>query len=244
MMNNYNGNMPYATSYGYSGVNAYPSGKTTNVAMYALAGAAGGAVLGAGAMYAYNEMYGSDWEVHRRRRQLSNGRMQWCTVLALGTYQGDMMDCTQCGALYGPSQCPSADGCYSGTGCSYTTASNYNRDDIEQDAAIPSYYKWPLKVTFLNISGPDINTDYVTGNLCPPSTPADFQFAKNNFEKKTVFKADLFLLLTNAAVPPAGSPTPGPGSPGFTSGARSFGLDVLTYICAAAGVFFSSLPYQ
>lgn len=242
MMNNYQGNMPYATSYGYSGVNAYPSGKTTNVAMYALAGAAGGAVLGAGAMYAYSSMYGADMEIHRRRRNLANGRMQWCTVLSPGDYQGAMMDCYQCAELYGLSQCPSVDSCFSGTGCAYKTASSYNRDDIEQDAAIPSYYKWPLKVTFLNISGPDINTDYVTGNLCPPSSKADFQFAKNNFEKKTVFKADLFLLLTNAAIP-TGTGT-GSGSGSTPDGACSFGLHVLTYICAAVGAFLSSLQYH
>lgn len=243
--------MPHATSYGYSGVNAYPARKKTNVAMYAVGGAVAGAIVGAGAMYAYNQQWGSDWEVHRRRRVITNGRMQWCVVSQeSSSYQGDMMDCTECATRYGATNCPSADGCYSQSGCSYTTASNYNRDDIGSDAAIPSYYTWPLKVTFLNITGPDVNTNYITGNLCPPSTQSDINFAKNNFNKATVFKADLFLLLTNAGIP-TGTDTGGTGTDGaahrrraVADGAYDFGLHALFYIFPAVGAFFSSLPCQ
>lgn len=260
MMNNYNGNMPYRTSYGYSGVNAYPAKKKTNVAMYAIGGAVAGAVVGAGAMWAYNQQWGNDWEVHRRRRMVSNGRMQWCTVqegardLATGamtSYAGDMMECSDCTRRYGVSRCPSADGCYSQGGCSYTTASNYNRDDIESDAimAATDYYTWPLKVTFINITGTGINTDYTTGNLCPPSTASDIAFARNNFNKATVFKADLFLLLTaQTQVPETGSAgsadAPAHRRRATADGAHDLGPHVLFYIFAAVGTFFSSLPYQ
>ena len=41
--------------YGYSGV-AKPANSNANIAMYAVGGAAVGAVAGAGAMYAYNNM--------------------------------------------------------------------------------------------------------------------------------------------------------------------------------------------
>jgi len=238
MMNNYNGNMPQSTNYGYSGYNAYPAKKKTNVAMYALGGAAAGVVVGAGAMYAYNQAYGSDWEIHRRRRQMQNGRISWCTVLATGPYQGDMMDCYECTKYYGAAQCPSADSCYASVGCSYTTASNYNRDDIESDAAIPSYYTWPLKVTFESITGAGINTDYISGNLCPPSTAADFQFAKNSFSKRTVFKMDLFLMLTaQTAIP---EPTVAP-SAGTLDGASAFTFNFLVYMSLGMVSLLNSL---
>lgn len=239
MMNNYNGQMPAATSYGYSGYNAYPAQRRTNVAMYALGGAVAGAVVGAGAMYAYNQAYANDWGDHRRRRQLTGGRISWCTVLSPGIYQGDMMDCYQCRALYGAAQCPSADSCWNAVGCSYTTASNYNRDDIEADGIIPSFYTWPLKVTFSSITGGGINTDYLSGNLCPPSTTSDFAYARNNFEKKTVFKSDLFLLLTAqsplAVAEPSGGASDGTGS--------AFAFNILGYIAMGAASLFSALLY-
>ena len=43
------------SDYGYSGV-AKPANSNANIAMYAVGGAAAGAVAGAGAMYAYNNM--------------------------------------------------------------------------------------------------------------------------------------------------------------------------------------------
>ena len=42
--------------YGYSGHNSFSSGYKPNVAMYAAGGVAAGAVMGAGAYYAYNQM--------------------------------------------------------------------------------------------------------------------------------------------------------------------------------------------
>lgn len=47
VMNNYGGNMPVQTNYGYSGV-AKPPNSNANIAMYAVGGAAVGAVAGAG----------------------------------------------------------------------------------------------------------------------------------------------------------------------------------------------------
>ena len=54
---------PMRQDYGYSGV-AKPPNSNANIAMYAVGGAAVGAVAGAGAMYAYNNMIlGSKWRM-------------------------------------------------------------------------------------------------------------------------------------------------------------------------------------
>lgn len=55
--------LPMRQDYGYSGV-AKPPNSNANIAMYAVGGAAVGAVAGAGAMYAYNNMIlGSKWRM-------------------------------------------------------------------------------------------------------------------------------------------------------------------------------------
>ena len=93
--------MPQQTSYGYSGYNAIPAQQPTNVAMYAVGGAVAGAVVGAGAMYAYNNMYGDAYGVHRRRRVFPFSQPDFCIVTAAGDRNGDFMECSQCKRLYG-----------------------------------------------------------------------------------------------------------------------------------------------
>ena len=119
LMNNYGGTMPYQTPYGYSGYNAYPPDNTANIAMYA----AGGAVVGAGAMYAYNSMYGDayNYDSFSRRRFNSFRQPDYCIVNAQGSRYGDFMECQQCFYLYGFASCPSARSCNTAAGCRYTT---------------------------------------------------------------------------------------------------------------------------
>ena len=96
--------MPYQTSYGYSGYNAVPAQSRPNVAMYAVGGALAGAAVGAGAMYAYNSMYGDayGYEVFRRRRLHDFRSPDYCIVTAPGSRNGAFMECAQCHHLYGP----------------------------------------------------------------------------------------------------------------------------------------------
>ena len=104
LMNNYGGTMPYQTPYGYSGYNAYPPNNNANVAMYA----AGGFVVGAGAMYAYNSMYGDayNYDSFSRRRFYDFRNPDYCIVNAQGSRYGDFMECQQCFHLYGPQLLP------------------------------------------------------------------------------------------------------------------------------------------
>ena len=94
------GTMPYQTPYGYSGYNAVPAQSRPNVAMYAV----GGAVVGAGAMYAFNSMYGDayGYEVFRRRRMHDFRNPDYCIVTAPGSRNGAFMECQHCYQLYSP----------------------------------------------------------------------------------------------------------------------------------------------
>lgn len=192
LMNNYGGTMPYQTPYGYSGYNAVPAQSRPNVAMYAV----GGAVVGAGAMYAFNSMYGDayGYEVFRRRRINDFRNPDYCIVTAPGSRNGAFMECQNCYRLYGYSMCPSARSCNTAAGCSYTTPQSFNRDDLAATGFIPKDFRPPLKVLFKNISGAGIDTDPITG-ICPPTTRAEADLVEN-FNKTMSFKPDLFLVLT------------------------------------------------
>lgn len=194
LMNNYGGNMPSQTSYGYSGV-AKPANSNTNIAMYAAGGAVAGAVVGAGAMHAYNNMYNENaYGGHRRRRVGNYYDVEWCVVTASGSRNGAFMECNQCYRLYGYSYCQSARNCNTAAGCGYTTPSSFNRDDLAATGFIPNSYAPPLKVTFTSITGDDIDTDPVSG-ICPPQTQAQADLVET-FNKTMSFKPDLFLVLT------------------------------------------------
>ncbi|CAE7728459.1 unnamed protein product [Symbiodinium pilosum] len=199
MMNNYGGTMPQQTSYGYSGMNAVPANQPTNVAMYAVGGAVAGAVVGAGAMYAYNNMYGDAYDVHRRRRIYPFGQPDFCIVTAPGSRNGDFMECAQCRRLYGISYCPSANSCSTAAGCSYSPPQSLNRDDLAATGFIPGGYTFPLKVIFNNISGDGIVTDPLSGGLCPPTTKAEASVVET-FNKTMSFSPELFLVLTKQSV--------------------------------------------
>jgi len=191
-MNNYGGTMPYQTPYGYSGYNAVPAQSRPNVAMYAV----GGAVVGAGAMYAFNSMYGDayGYEVFRRRRMHDFRNPDYCIVTAPGSRNGAFMECQHCYQLYSYSMCPSARSCNTPAGCSYTTPQSFNRDDLAATGFVPKDFRPPLKVLFKNISGAGIDTDPITG-ICPPTTRAQADLVEN-FNKTMSFKPDLFLVLT------------------------------------------------
>lgn len=198
VMNNYGGNMPVQTNYGYSGV-AKPPNSNANIAMYAVGGAAVGAVAGAGAMYAYNNMYNSDaYGLHRRRRMGNYYDAEWCIVTSTGSRQGDFMECNSCYRLYGYPYCQSGRSCNTAAGCGYTTASTYNRDDLAATGFIPNSYVPPLKVTFTSITGQDIDTDPITG-ICPPLTATQASLVEE-FNKTMSFSPDLFLVLTQQEV--------------------------------------------
>lgn len=205
VMSNFGDKMPSKTNYGYSGSNAFSSGSKTNVAMYAAGGVAAGAVMGAGAYYAYNEMYNNDIGFHRRRRVASHYRdTRWCTVTATGSSRyGAFMECQQCYDLYGYSYCPSSSSCQTASGCGYTAPTNFNRDDLAATGFVPASYTSPLKVTFTTISGAGIDTDPVSG-ICPPTTAAQASLV-DTFNKTWAVTPDLFLVLTEQAVLRSGS---------------------------------------
>ncbi|CAK9023823.1 unnamed protein product [Durusdinium trenchii] len=189
MMNNYGGTMPQQTPYGYSGYNAVPAQKPVNVAMYAAGGAAAGLVVGAGAMYAYNNMYGDSWEIHRRRRVGDFRSQSFCVVTAPGDRNGAFMACEQCYRIYGFSQCPSADSCQTSGGCRYTTPQSFNRDELAETGFIPKAYTPPLRVSFTSITGPGIDTE----SICPPTTKEEVELAER-FNRTMSFKPELFLV--------------------------------------------------
>lgn len=195
MMNNYGGTMPQQTPYGYSGYNAVPAQKPVNVAMYAAGGAVAGAVVGAGAMYAYNNMYSNDWEVHRRRRFGDFRSQSFCVVTAPGERNGAFMACEQCYRLYGYSMCPSANSCQTSGGCQYTTPQSFSRDELAATGFIPKAYTPPLRVSFTSITGTGIDT----ASICPPQTKADADLAEA-FNRTMSFKPELFLVLSKQDV--------------------------------------------
>jgi len=52
--------------------------------------------------YAYNNMYGDSWEIHRRRRYGDFRSQSFCIVTAAGDRNGAFMACEQCYRIYGP----------------------------------------------------------------------------------------------------------------------------------------------
>jgi len=184
--NNY---MPYHAPYGYTGYQSQPAGSNVNLA---LAGAAGLA-LGFGSAYLLQSQYNNDYGQHRRRR--FNNAIEWCVVQAEGDRYGILQECSACYVLHGPSLCPSAAACATSDGCSYLTPSSYNRDDLETDGFVPKDFTWPLTVSITEISGADINTDPLSGNICPPTTTEEIKFAQDN-KKEMSISPEIFLVLT------------------------------------------------
>jgi len=116
-------------------------------------------------------------------------------VTAAGSRNGDFMECQQCYRLYGISYCPSSRDCQTAAGCSYTPPQALGRDDLAATGFIPEGYTFPLKVTFSSITGAGIDTDPVSGDLCPPVTAAQADLVET-FNKTMSFKPELFLVLT------------------------------------------------
>lgn len=63
---------------------------------------------------------------------------------------------------------------------------------------IPKDFVPPLKVTFTQIWGDDIDPDPITG-ICPPTTRSQAELIAT-FNKTMSFKPDLFLVLTRQEV--------------------------------------------
>lgn len=222
MQNNYGGQQPQQTSYGYSGQQAYspnyyqsnPTAKKPNVAMYAAGGAAAGVVAGAGAYYmysSYNSNNNNDgWSGRRRSYRSTNPQQNWCVVPS-GPSAGQMMECRVCNQRYGV--CKSSSDCYSSGGCSYDLQKPLNRDDIGAAGFIPKDFpNFPYTIQFSKIEGLDIDK----ADICPPTTQEEKE-VWSRFNKTLTIKADMFLTLTEMETFPA--PGPSPSNTGSNTGA-------------------------
>ena len=65
---------------------------------------------GSSPRYAYNNMYGDSWEMHRRRRYGDFRSQSFCIVTAAGDRNGAFMACEQCYRIYGHSLSTNLDG--------------------------------------------------------------------------------------------------------------------------------------
>lgn len=192
MYSNYGGMPPYTTSYGYSGHNAYQSGSTANMAMYAAGGAVAGAALGAGAYYMYMNRYESpEWDWMRRRRYwwYNRDETQWCLE---PEPPKRLMECDECFARY--DSCLRTSSCYESSGCTYVTGNNYNRDDLEGVVFAPDNVKWPISVHIYSIAGPGIVTQGID-SICPPQTKEEYDWCVE-YNKINSFNPDLFVTIT------------------------------------------------
>jgi len=188
-MTYHNNNMPYQTSYGYSGYHSAPANSNVNLAL----GVAGGFALGFGSAYLLTSTYNADYGSHRRRR---NGlAIEWCVVQQSGNNFGNFQECSVCWELYGVAKCPSAEACAQTNGCSYITPESYNRDDVSSAGFLPRDFTWPLSVTIESVTGDDIITDPLSGGLCPPTTAAEIAFAET-YERQMSISPELFMVLT------------------------------------------------
>jgi len=156
LQQNYGYTMPQQTNYGYTGAGP----KKNSMVPMMLAGAGGlaaGAVLGAGAYYAYSQMSRNNWAGGYNDRS-------WCTVPS-GTYQGRVMTCRDCYDAYG-SRCKSENECYNAGGCQYEMTQNMERDDVFAAGFVPGEYTPPLTLTVTGIVGVDFSKTGI-GTICP-----------------------------------------------------------------------------
>jgi len=154
--------MPSKTAYGHTGV-AKPAGSTAKIALAAAAGVAGGAVLGAGAYYAYSR-YNQDTAEGGAGAGIAFQDNQFCQVPSSDTVnKGKLIRCDDCISAYG-SSCKSLSACYSDDGCDYTLPDTTIRDDIMTASFLPSEWVGPLTLTVYEING----TDYTPAKVCPP----------------------------------------------------------------------------
>lgn len=123
----------------------------------------------------------------------------YCIVLAEGANHGAFMECGNCYYYYGYADCTKANSCNSALGCKYTTSQSYTRDDLSSTGFVPAHWTPPFNVTILEISGPGINTDPLSGSTCPPVTAAQAEYMEQ-FNKTMSFKPELFLVLNKQQV--------------------------------------------
>mmetsp|Transcript_59601 Transcript_59601/g.129012 ORF Transcript_59601/g.129012 Transcript_59601/m.129012 type:complete len:930 (-) Transcript_59601:54-2843(-) len=187
LANNYGGNLPQQTGYGYSGANAYRPGSRPNVALYAAGGAAAGLVAGAGAYYMYDSYRDDGWRSSSNYRRQRVDTMDWCKAPEGTAGAGTFVECAECRRRYGAClACPQS-------GCTWTAPESINRDDLAATGFIPNKFTPPLKVTFSSISGTD--SALSPSAICPAQDEAQREFDAN-FNKTLTLRADLFLTLT------------------------------------------------
>jgi hypothetical protein len=182
LQNNYAGNVPQQTNYGYSG-----SGVKKNSAVPMLmaggAGVVAGGLIGAGGYYAYSRMSKKNYQGDYRDRS-------WCRP---NQAPERTMLCFDCQQEYGNlNQCESLDDCYGGgAACSYTMPGDTLRDDILLSGFVPDQFKSPFKITITNITG----NDYKEADICPGTDAIPNQIGAS-WRKAVSVEQSLFLTLT------------------------------------------------
>jgi len=174
MQQNYGGKMPQKASYGFSGKGAVKKNSKVKMAMMAGGALLGGAVVGAGAYYAY-QRYKGDSD--------AAGQQSWCER------HGTFYDCEGCRAKYGNTECKEDADCFAG-GCSYYLADELNRDDLMATAFVPSLYKPPFYIRVSEIAGSGLTqADLKCDN-------ASLELMKANYSTPMSFKPLLYVTLT------------------------------------------------
>lgn len=186
LSNNYGGNTPHKSSYGYSGP-AQKKGSKANVMMAAAAGVAGGAVLGVGAYYAYTRYNQAQ---NAGQQGTSFQSQQWCTVPPGKPNAGGHITCAECTRHYG-SACHNRDSCYTGGGCDYTLNAPSIRDDLMGAGFIPHNYASPITVKIHDIVG----NEFKAADMCPKDNNGTAQTI-DQFVKASSFDTNLFITLT------------------------------------------------
>eukprot|EP00928_Gymnodinium_smaydae_P069807 TRINITY_DN5353_c0_g1_i2.p1 TRINITY_DN5353_c0_g1~~TRINITY_DN5353_c0_g1_i2.p1 ORF type:complete len:320 (-),score=39.45 TRINITY_DN5353_c0_g1_i2:137-1039(-) len=181
VMNNYNGNVPQKSSYGFTG-QAAKKGSKMKIAMGVAAGFAAGAAVGVGGYYVYNRMSNKNWGGDYRDRS-------WCSAPGGGT-----MTCNDCYQRYGSNACLNENQCFSAQGCNYKMQKDTVRDDIMATGVVPQDFTAPFTLTITKIVG----DDFAASDICPAKQPDDVAAA--GWEKASSFSNDLFVTLSEMDV--------------------------------------------
>jgi hypothetical protein len=185
LQNNYAGNVPQQTNYGYSGAGVKKS-SAVPMMMAGGVGLAAGAALGAGGYYAYSRMSNKN----------SNGHWQdqsWCRP---DDDQTRTMTCRDCVAEEGNmNRCEPIDDCYQGGGCSYAMPGDTLRDDVMVAGFVPDNYVSPFTITITKVVG----DDYTQSKICPTAQP-DTGSVGAAWQKASSIQQSLFMTLTEMTV--------------------------------------------
>lgn len=153
--------------------------------MAAGAGVVGGAVLGAGAYYAYSHYTSGSPNVRDQ---------SWCNAPYDSSDAGKTMSCGDCNQLYG-SKCQSQNDCHGSSGCGYQLTQDTTRDEIMSTGFIPMEYIPPLTMKVNKITG----DDFTASKVCPgPQPDVDLSSVAGltDWKKASMFNINLFMTLT------------------------------------------------